>query len=182
MPVPQCGDDIRGDDTDGAFYRRFVLGRTYSGGNDSCRIMFRQLLICPIQDDLLVSMLFYAGFQVVALNHPGNAAEIIESIDVRSRPGLLVHAQKCFHIAVGTARQRCHKDICGDDLAGLRVHDCCCITSPVHLQDLTGLVIQMHGSVDSVEVITVVLVELSRLVWHGAFCLTLVAVFQPQQR
>ena len=55
------------------------------------------------------------------------------------------------------------------------------IAGPVHLHNLTGLVAQVHGSVDLYQIVDIVLAELGGLVWNLARRLAPVAVFQPQQ-
>ena len=55
------------------------------------------------------------------------------------------------------------------------------ITSPVHLHDLTWLVIQVHGGVGLGQIVGIILVELGGLIRDLARREALVAVFQPQQ-
>ena len=74
-------------------------------------------------------------------------------------PGLLVHGKEGLHIAVFAVGQHCHEHIGRDDLAGVRIDNSGSITSPVHLHNLAGLVIQMHDGIDFCQVIRVILVE-----------------------
>ena len=56
-------------------------------------------------------------------------------------PGFLIHGEEGFHIAVATVKKGRNKHIGRDDFAGIRVDDGSGISGPVHLHDLTGLVI-----------------------------------------
>ncbi len=60
--------------------------------------MLSQFLIGAVQNNLVPPMLLHPSFQVVTLNHPGYSTEIVESIDVRCDPCVLIHALKRFHI------------------------------------------------------------------------------------
>ena len=53
--------------------------------------------------------------------------------------------------------------------------------APVHLHDLTGLVIQVHGGVGLGQIVGVILVELGGLVRDLARRPALVAVLEPEQ-
>ena len=64
-------------------------------------------------------------------------------------------------VAVAAVGQGRHKHIGRDDLAGVRVNDGSGIAGPVHLHDLTGLVIYVHGGIGFRQVVTVILVERS---------------------
>lgn len=54
--------------------------------------MLSQFLIGAVQNNLVPPMLLHPSFQVVTLNHPGYSTEIVESIDVRCDPCVLIHA------------------------------------------------------------------------------------------
>ena len=64
-------------------------------------------------------MLLYSGFQVVTLDDPGDATEILVGIYMSSGPCLLVHGEESFHIAVAAVRQRCHKHVGRDNFTGI---------------------------------------------------------------
>lgn len=181
LTVPQSRQNERGDDADGAFHRSLVLGRADSGRQDRSPVMLRQLLIGLVENDLILAMLLHTGFQVVALDDPGDTAEVFEGIHMGGGPRLLIHGEEGLHIAVTAAGKGRHEHIGGNDLAGVRVDDRGGIACPVHLHDLTGLMIQVHGGVRFRKVLSVILVELSGLVRELARRAALVAVFQPQQ-
>ena len=126
-------------------------------------------------------MLFHACFQIVTLNHPCDAAKIPVGVDMGRSPALLVHGEESLHIAVPAVGQRCHKYIRGNDFASIRVNDGSGISSPVHLHNLSWLVVQVHRGIGLVEIVAVVLIELGRLVRNFSGCFALVAVFKPQQ-
>ena len=84
-------------------------------------------------------------------------------------------------IAVAAVGQGCHEHIGRDHFTGVCVNNSGSIAGPVHLHNLTGLVVQVHGSVDLCQIVGIVLVELGGLVWNLARRPALVAVFQPQQ-
>ena len=143
--------------------------------------MLSKLLIRFVENDLVLAVLLHTGFQVVALDDPSDAAKVFVGIHMGSSPRLLIHGEKGFHIAVAAARQGSHKHIGRDDLAGVRVDDSGGITCPVHLYNLTGLVIQVNGGVRLGQIVGVILVELGGLVRDLSRRPALVAVFQPDQ-
>lgn len=107
--------------------------------------MLSQLLIRLVEDHLVLPVLLHAGFQVVTLDNPGNTTKIFVDIHMGGSPGLLVHGEEGFHIAVATVGQCCHEHISRDNFSGIRINDSGSISGPVHLHDLTGFVIQVHG-------------------------------------
>ena len=181
LAVPQNRQDEGGDDTDSALYRSLVPRRTDSGRQDRRSVMLRQLLIRLVENDLILAMLLHTRFQIVTLDDPGNAAEVFVGIHMSGGPCLLVHGEKGFHIAVAAVGQRGHEHIGRDDLAGVRVNDGSGVTGPVHLHDLTRLVIQVHDGVSLGQIVGVILVELDGLVRDLARRAALVAIFQPKQ-
>ena len=132
-----------------------------SGGKNRRAVVFCQLVIRLIEDDLIITMLLNAGFQVVALDDPGNATEVFEGIHMGAGPRLLVHGEEGFHIAVTAVGQGRHEHIGRDDL--------------------TGFVIQVNDGVGLCQIVGVVLVELGGLGRDLARGAALAAVFQPQQ-
>ena len=126
-------------------------------------------------------MLLHAGFQVVALDDPGDTAEVFVSIHMGCGPSILVHGEKGFYIAVAAVRQGCHEHIGRDDLTSVRVNNGGNVASPVHLHDLAELMIQVHGGVGLCQIVGVILIELGGLVRKLARRAALVAVFQLQQ-
>jgi len=126
-------------------------------------------------------VLLHTGFQVVALDDPGDTTEVFVGVYMCSSPGLLVHGEKGFYIAVAAVRKRCHEHIGRDDLTSVRVNNGGSVASPVHLHDLAGLMIQVHGGFGLCQIVGVILIELGGLVRELARRAALVAVFQPQQ-
>ena len=89
--------------------------------------------------------------------------------------------KKGFYVAVATVGQGCHEHIGRDNFTGVCVNNSGSIAGPVHLHNLAGLVVQVHGGVYLCQIVRIVLVELGGLVWNLTRRPTLVAVFQPQQ-
>lgn len=147
LAVPQSRQNEGGDDAYGALHSRLVLGRTDSGRQDRRAIVLRQFLIRLVENDLILVMLLHSGFQVVALDDPGDAAEVLVGIHMSVGPGLLGHGEEGLHIAVAAVGRGRHEHIGRNNLARVRVDDSGGIARPVHLHDLTGLVIQVHGGV-----------------------------------
>lgn len=56
--------------------------------------MLRQLLVRLVENDLILAMLLHTGFQIVALDDPGYAAEILVGIHMSGGPGLLFMEKK----------------------------------------------------------------------------------------
>ena len=56
--------------------------------------MLCQLLVRAIQFNLVFPVLDNTGFEVVALNHFGYAAEILEGVDMGACPALLIHREE----------------------------------------------------------------------------------------
>lgn len=81
---------------------------------------------------------------------------LVES--VRRRPWSFKAVK--MKIAIAAVRQRGHKDIRRNNLSSVGVNNRGCISSPVHLHDLTGLVIQMHSGIGLGGIVPVVLLEL----------------------
>ena len=84
----RCQDE-GGDDAHGALHHGLVLGRTHAARNDSSVVMLRQLLVGLVQRHLAAAMPLHASFQVVTLQYPGYAAEVVERVDMCSSPALL---------------------------------------------------------------------------------------------
>ena len=57
-------------------------------------------------------------------------------------PATTLHYQD---IGVAAVRKHCYKEIGGQALAGVRVRNPSGLTGPVHLEVLTGLVLQVHS-------------------------------------
>ena len=105
-------------------------------------------------------MFLHTCFQVVALDDPGDTAEVFVSIHMGCGPCLLVHGEKGFYIAVATVWQSCHEHIGRDNFAGVCVNNSGSIAGPVHLHDFARLVVQVHGGVDLCQIVSIVLIEL----------------------
>ena len=164
LPVAQRRQDKGGDDAHGALHHGLVLRRTHPAGNDGGVVMLRQLLVGLVQRHLAAAMSLHAGLQVVALQYPGHAAEVAERIDVRRSPTLLVHGEEALHIDISAVRQHRHEYVHVQNLAGDVVDDFGGIPGSVHLHDLPGLVVQMHGGAVLGDVFAIVLIELCGLV------------------
>ena len=76
LAVPQSRQNESGDDTDGALYRSLIPGRTDSGRQDCRAVMLRQFLIRLVENDFVLTVLLHTGFQVVALDDPGDAVSV----------------------------------------------------------------------------------------------------------
>ena len=87
----------------------------------------------------------------------------------------LLHS--CSRCTAGLLR----KHIGRDNFTGVCVNNSGSIAGPVHLHNLTGLVVQVHGSVDLYQIVGIILVELGGLVWNLTRRPALVVVFQSQQ-
>ena len=93
----------------------------------------------------------------------------------------MVHGEKGFYIAVAAVWHGCHEHIGWDNFTGVCVNNSGSIAGPIHLHNLTGFVVQVHGGVDLCQIVGIVLAELGGLVWNLARRPAPVAVFQPQQ-
>lgn len=69
--------------------------------------------------------------------------------------GRLLHMQK--RLCVGAAY---HKQICIRPLYGISIHQSRWLAGPVYLHGLTELVLQMHGGLGYVQIVSVILIEL----------------------
>lgn len=72
------------DDTDGTLNSSFILGSADSGRQNCRAVMLCQLLVRFVENDLILPMLLHAGFQVVALDDPGDTAEVFVGIHMGS--------------------------------------------------------------------------------------------------
>ena len=93
-------------------------------------------------------------------------------------PATTLHYQD---IGVAAVRKHCYKEIGGQALAGVRVRNPSGLTGPVHLEVLTGLVLQVHGRFRFVNIVGVVLVELRGLVGELTVLAAPFAILHPQQ-
>ena len=92
-----------------------------------------------------------------------------------------IHREESFHVAVSTVRKRSDKYIDINGLACFSVEDTGCVTSPVNLHDLAGLVIQVHCGVLLGAEVVVVLVELRGLIRQLTVLTALLYIFPPEQ-
>ena len=67
-------------------YLSLILGRTNSGRQNCRAVMLRRLLIRFVENDLVFSVFLHSGFQVVALDDPGDTAEVFVGIHMGSGP------------------------------------------------------------------------------------------------
>ena len=74
------------DDTDSTLNSSFILGSADSGRQNCRAIMLCQLLVRFIENNLILPMLLHAGFQIVALDDPCNAAKVFVGIHMGSGP------------------------------------------------------------------------------------------------
>ena len=79
-------------------------------------------------------------------------------------PGLLLHVQKGLCVCVAAVWQHRYKQVCIQPLPGVCVHQSCRLARPVHLHGFTRLVFQVHGGFGFVDIVCVILVELSGFV------------------
>ena len=63
-----------------------ILGSADSGRQNCRAVMLCQLLVRFVENDLILPMLLHAGFQVVALDDPGDTAEVFVDIHMGSGP------------------------------------------------------------------------------------------------
>src|SRR5699024_5350303 len=104
------------------------------------------------------------GLEVVRGEDAGDAAEIPVGVDMTGDPGLLLHVQKGLCVCVAAVWQHRYKQVCIQPLPGVCVHQSCRLARPVHLHDFTRLVCSVHGGVGFVDIVCVLLVELSGFV------------------
>ena len=119
--------------------------------------------------------------RVVRRKDAGDAAKIPVGVDMACDPGLPLHVRKGLCVGVAAIEQHCYKQVGIQPRTGVRVHQCRCLASPVHLHGLAGLVLQVHGSFGLVDIVCVVLVELGGFVGQLSVLTALLAVFHPQQ-
>jgi len=181
LPVAQRRGDPGGDDAYGPLDMTFVLGGTHPAGYDRETVVRRHLLIASVQYDFRAGILHNTGFQIVALDDPGDSAEVLKRIHMGVDPRLLIHAQKGFHVGVSAVRQRRHEQVRRDDFARIRVHDPGRVARPVHLHEFARLVVQVHGCAGRAQVVVVVFAELRRLVRQFATRPARFTVLEPQQ-
>ena len=106
---------------------------------------------------------------------------MLVSVDVSCCPALLIHGKERLHIGVSAVWQGGNEYVCRDNLARICVNDRCGVACPVHLKDLSGFVIQVHGGVCLCRVIPIILFELCQLVRNLSVCLARLTVLHPQE-
>ena len=126
--------------------------------------MLRHFLVGFVQDGLRADILDDAGLEIVRGQDSGDSTEIVVGMNMSCDLCFLLHVEERFRIGVAAVRKHCYKEIGGQALAGVRVRNPSGLTGPVHLELLTGLVLQVHGRFRFVNIVGVVLVELRGLV------------------
>lgn len=96
-------------------------------------------------------------------------------------PAPLIHREECLHIGISAVRQGRSKHICRDSFSGICIYDSCRVSRPVHLQDFSGFVVQMHCCTLFYSIVMVVLFEPRQLIRQFSFRLAFLTVFEPQQ-
>lgn len=96
-------------------------------------------------------------------------------------PCFLLHVEERFRIGVAAVWQHRYKQVGIQPLPSVRVHQSCSLPGPVHLEVLTGLVLQVHGRFRFVNIVGVVLVELRGLVGELTVLAAPFAILHPQQ-
>ena len=164
-----------------AFHHRLILRRSNAARQDRDAIVLRHFIVRLVQHNFGLPVGKHTCFQVITLQNPCDAAEIPERVNVRCDPTFLIHGEKGFHIGVSAAGQYGNKDVCRNRFSCIRVDDGGGIPGPVHLHDISGLVLQMHSGVCLYDVIVVVFVELCGLVRQFSGKPALLTVFQLKQ-
>ena len=143
--------------------------------------MLRHFLVGFVQDGLRAGILDDAGLEIVRGQDSGDSTEIVVGMNMSCDPCFLLHVEERFRIGVAAVRKHCYKEIGGQALAGVRVRNPSGLTGPVHLEVLTGLVLQVHGRFRFVNIVGVVLVELRGLVGELTVLAAPFTILHPQQ-
>ena len=151
------------------------------GRKDGGAVVLRHLLIESVEHRFCLGVFYRASLEVVWSTNANHSSEIPISVDMADDPGFLLHVQKSLCVGVSAVREHRHKQVGIQPLSCIRVHQRSGLPSPVHLHGLAGLVLQMHGGFSLVDIVCVVLVELSGFVGQFTALAALLTVFHPQQ-
>ena len=132
-----------------------------------------------VQLSLLVGS---GGLAVVRNQQPGDAAKILEGVDVAGQPVLRLPSRAGFRIGVAAARQYGHEQVRRTLLTGYRIIHQNGISHPVHLHGVSGLVLDAHGGLCHLRPPPVLIPKLRVHVRRFPGLMALPAVLLPQKR
>ena len=182
LPVPQSSDDPSRYNTNGTFRTALVLWLTDSGWNYSSVVMLCQFSVGAVDlGRIPVSSVVYTGLEVVRYQHDSRAAKILEHIDMDMDPVRHIHPQTAFCVGIHAEGQNANKQVDGNCFSGVPVNDVQLVSSPVHLDPVTGLSGDMHSCTLFFCKLLEVIAELR--VHEGLFAqlTALLAVLHPEQ-
>ena len=141
--------------------------------------MLSKFTVCAVELYFVSAMLIYACFQIIALNYLGSATEISESIYMSRSPAFLIHREESFNVGISAVWERSNKYIYRNRFACICINNVRCISCPVHLHYLTGLMLKVHSCAVFGSVVTVILFELSKLIRQFSVIAALLTIFKP---
>ena len=181
LAVTQGCQDPGGDHAHGALHKGLVLWAAGPGWEDSGAVVLRHLLVGLVEHRFRPGVLDYTGLEVVWCEDAGNTVEIPVGVDMAGDPSLLFHVQKGLCVGIAAVWQHSNEQVGIQPLPGVCIHQSCRLAGPIHLHGLAGLVLQMHGGFRFVDIVCIILVELSGFVGQLSVLTALLAVFHPQQ-
>lgn len=142
--IPQSGEDPRRGVFDCPLRMGLVLRMLHTGRDDGDVVMLRQFLIAAVQNRLVSGILRDAGLQVIRNQEPRHAAEVGVCVNMTKQPVFQLHVWAHFHVGVSAARKYGDEEISRRTLARNGIPYRQGISSPVHLHDITGFMLDAH--------------------------------------
>ena len=182
LALPQSRQNPCGREFYRPFRQRLVFRMFHPRRNNRRVIVFRHLLIAPVQYRFVARIALYARFQVVRNQQTRYAAEVIVGVNMAEQPRFQLRVSAYFRVRQTTARQNGDKQIRLGDFARHRVVDVQRIPGPVYLHGVPRLMLDAHGRLRNPRPLAVFLAELRVHIRRGLRLLATLAVFRPQKR
>ena len=141
--------------------------------------MLSKFTVCSIKLYFISAVFIHACFQIIALNYLGSATEISESIYMSRSPAFLIHGEESFNVGISAVRKSCNKYVYRNRFTCICINNVRCISCPVHLHYLTGLMLKVHSCAVFGSIVTIILFELRQLIRQFFVIATLLTVFKP---
>ena len=182
LPVPQSCEDPCGGKFHAALCMGFVLWMADPCRNNRGVVVFGHFLVRPVEHGFRPGILCNTGLKIVRNQQTGHTAKVVVGMDMAVNPVFQLHVVAGFRIGKAAAGQNGHKQICFGYLTGNRIMDVQGCTSPVHLHDISGFVLNAHGGFCRSGPLTVLLTILGVHVGHSTLRLAFGAVLLPEYR
>lgn len=138
-----------------------ILRGPDAGRNDRRVVVFSHLVIDGVEFLIVpVIVMDHSRFGIIRNQNTSYAAEVLIHVNVGGNPCTLLLIDESFNVRVLAVRHDAHEEKSRDNLTGIRIGDLSRISSPIDLDLLTGLSVDMHRSTAFLLVLLDVIAEL----------------------